>query len=243
MKIIGSVLGAVILISTLCSAQYKSNPLLWKVFVSAGYANVKSADIENYYSSIVDSYRSLGVPIPTQTPFGRTAIISSGCEITLIRGVWTGISISYLYSPAYSNYADYGGTLKIKGNVNTADISIIFETELQKFGIFPLILHIQPGLCYTHTFVIQQFRNFSSPQMNLDEQLTASAWGPSGQMMLGTSVPVGTFTMSFLGGYRLNFAHNDQQSISSSAGDSTIDEIWNIGISGIIMYLSFEKEL
>ncbi len=150
--------------------QQTKFPTLWKGFISLGYGNTTAGNINQYYDLIINSYNNSGVPIKKQTEFGRTLILNGGFLFTRIERIWFGLSVEYLYSPSYSGYKDFLGSLKVNGYVNSFGISIKVKTTVANIGEFPLNISIQPGMDYVTTEIIQELRYLDFTKKNYDMQ-------------------------------------------------------------------------
>ncbi len=98
-------------------------PLLYKPFISIGYTNTSTNIATEYYNVILNAYRSEGIPVPTQISFGKTTILNGGVYFSRLTTIWIGVALGYAYTPAYSDYGDYAGTLKIDGKIEDYTIS------------------------------------------------------------------------------------------------------------------------
>jgi hypothetical protein len=223
----------------LAQAQQSKAPTLWKVFISVGYADATSSNLNDYYNLIVDSYRSSGIPIPTQVPFGRTALVNGGFLFTRLEHVWIGLCAGFTYSPSYSNYEDYAGTLKINGLINSYEVSLKIKATVSKIGDFPVVVSAQPGVSYVTTSITQDLRLSNFSAQNYDLKWSSFAWGPFLLGSLGTSIDVGIFMISPDVGYKLSW----NKIYELGLGNQRIYGPWNIGPSGVLFLLSFEKQL
>jgi hypothetical protein len=225
------------------SSQEDKYPMLWKTFVSIGYANAASSNVSEYYDLIVDSYRHNDIPILTQTPFGRTVLVNAGFLFTRLEDIWFGLSVGYSYSPAFSNYEDYAGTLKVNGSVNSFEISIKFQYIPEKIAGLPIIISAQPGISYASSSITQELRSNDFPELNYDSKWSTDAWGPCFQGTIGTSVPWGKLSILLEGGYRFSWNKVFEEKIESSAGNSKRYEALDIGQTGIVFLLTVNYEL
>ncbi len=233
---------SLLLQGTNAQVQPQKSPTLWNTFISIDYADAISIDVRDYYKSIVDSYRSAGIPIPTQTEFGRTWGINAGVLLTRLESNWVGISVGYLYSPAHSSYKDYAGTLKIDGSITSVEILFNYKVVLMKTNTFQINAGICPGLNYSVSTISQEVNYFIYPEKNLNKRWSENAWGPSFKATLGSSIPIGEFILSLDGGYLFNLTNVPKDRIFQ--GTKTLTQSgWNIGISGYILNVSFGTTL
>ena len=185
-------------------SQQKRYPVLWRAFISIGYADATSGIVREYDDLIVNSYRSDGIPIPTQIPFGRTALINAGILFTQLKDIWFGFCVGYSYSPSYSNYKDYAGTLKINGSINSYELSLRIKASLDQIGDFPITVSVQPGIAHVASSITQELRISDLSVQHYDWNWSASTWGPFFQSTLGISIPVRNFIISLEGGYKFS---------------------------------------
>ncbi len=214
-------------------------PTRWKLFASVGYANTTSNNLNDYYNLIVDSYRLNGIPIPTQVPFGRTALVNAGFLVTRLESVWFGLCVGYAYSPAYSNYEDYAGTLKINGSISSYEVSLKIRANVATIGVFPVVISAQPGISYVTSSIEQHLRLSNVPELNYDLKWSSVAWGPFAQAMGGTSMMLGSFDMSLDVGYKFSW----NKTYALDFGNRKKYGPWNIGPSGILFLLSIDMQL
>lgn len=196
-----------------------------------------------YYNGILEGYRSQGVPIATQIGFGRTAVVRTGFLYYPLEDIGAGISLGYSYSPAYSDYQDYGGSLKVDGSVSVFDISLIMQNTLAKIGDFPINLGFEVGDCHLSSSVVQEVRFNDFPGNNLDWKLSNGSWAPCLGVTLGSSTQFGKLIVSLGAGYRHTF--NKLQDSTIETNGSSTDWPWNfnLGQSGFSLLLSFGTRL
>ncbi len=220
-------------------SQVKRVPAHPKAFVSIGYGITKSDNLSEYYDILVNNYRSLGVPVSTQREFGPTLMANAGVIFNLIENIGAGISFGYLYSPAYSNYKDYAGTLKINGSVRSFEILLNVYYTLLKVGEFPIVLSPQLGVSHSSVLITQEvrFNNFS--ENNYNWKMTKDGWGPCAQLTIGTSINLGEFIVALEGGYRYTQIHVTEQTEESTTGTEEVNKAMGIGLNGFISDLSF----
>ena len=216
-------------------------PVRWNAFISVDYAGAVSGDIRNYYDGIVDLYRSEGIPIPTQTKFGTATGISAGVFLSRLKNIWAGISIGYSSSPAYSIYKDYSGTLKINGNITSAEILLNLKILLVKTNGFQADVKICPGVSFTTLKISREINYSMYPDKNLYKSWRDNAWGPSCKAKFGISIPVSDFLISFEGGYMANLNNVPKDRVYKNTGMLT-ESGWNIGMSGYIIDVSIGTE-
>ena len=222
-------------------AQPDKYPLRRNAFISVEYAGAVSGDIRKYYNGIVDMYRSEGIQIPTQTKFGTAAGISAGVLLSRLENIGAGISIGYSRSPAYSIYKDYSGTLKVNGNITSAEILLNLKIMLVKTKGFEADVKICPGVSYTTLKISREINYSMYPDKNLDKSWRDNAWGPSCKAKLGISIPVSDFMISLEGGYTANLNNVPKDRVYKNTGMLT-ESGWNIGMSGYIIDISFGTE-
>jgi hypothetical protein len=220
-------------------APYTSLP----IFISAGYASQSPVYVREYYDEIVNSYRYEGIPIPTQLEFGRTAAANAGMFFGGIEEVRVGFSIGYSYTPAYSNYKDDVGTLKVNGSAASLEISFIGEITAVEIVKVPVHLNVQLGTCRNSASITQELRFFDFPWNNYDSKWSASAWGVYSQFTVGVPVQLGNLTLGLEGGYRYSSCQVTDETIESSTGNYSTDDHWDIGQNGFIFLVSAEMNL
>ncbi len=230
------------IIQTACSQDTASH-LSSAVFFSAGYANESPVYVREYYDNVVEFYRDNGVPIPTQLDFGRTITADAGIYFKAIKGVRIGFSIGYSFSPAYSNYQDYAGTLKVNGSVNALEIAFRGQFTTVEIADVPIYLNIQLGVCQNSASITQELRFIDFPENNFDSKWSASAWGVCSQLTFGVPVRLGDFILVLEGGYRYSSCQVTGVTIESSTGNSSIDSHWDIGQDGFVFLASIEMNI
>lgn len=219
---------------------------LWRPFVSIGYGSASLGDVANLYHEIVQSYQTAGIPVPTQTDFGRTLDLGGGVLYSPINILWLGVSLNYLASPAYSDYQDYAGTLKIDGAVTRFQLAFVLQYVLTRFGRVPLLLSASPGISFYSARITQDIRFSAYPQTDYNQKITSSSAFPSFELMLGTSVPVGPVISTIQAGYRLTVTGPIPYSTTTNPPDPQVDELhpsWGISDSGFLIKLSFATQL
>ncbi len=207
-------------------------------FIAIGYAHESSQYVREFYDNILDNYRSYGIPIPTQVPFGRTISVNGGILFSWMTDAAIGLSIGYSYSPAYSNYKDYSGTLEVNGSTSVLDMCIKGQIIVTKISTFQMDLNVQGGVSRGTASITQALHYSDNPDFNYDGKWSTSAWGPFSQVTLGFPVQCGDYTVSFEGGYRYSSGQVTNQTIESGAGSITTDYHWDIGQSGFVFLVS-----
>lgn len=221
--------------------QKKKLPLLYEPFISVGYLNITNNLATDYYKIILDSYRSMGIPIPTQVDFGSTLSTKGGVYLSLSKTVSIGLALGYIYSNAYSGYKDYAGTLKVNGTIQSYTISFVGRGTITNIADFPLNIFIEAGSSYATASIIEKLLLNEYPQNNLDTKWSAKAWGPFIQSTFGTDFLFGIMTVSPQVGYCLNFNNvspDFNKDIYIKYG-TNLDRLSNIGQSGIIFLVKF----
>jgi hypothetical protein len=216
--------------------QQKKLPLLYEPFISIGYMNASTNLASDYYNIIVDSYRSRGVPVPTQVNFGHAITANGGVYFGLLKKISAGFGVGYIYSNAHSNYKDYEGTLKVNGSIESYKISFIAKGTLYNIINYPLILFNEISLNYTSAVILQDltFDNYSNS--NSHKKWAVNSWGPSGQLGIGTEFQFGMLTLSPQVGYHLsmNLVSSEVNKVIYIEYGTNFDNRKNIGYSGFI---------
>jgi hypothetical protein len=212
-------------------------------FVSLGYAHESPRYVREFYDNIVEGYRYNGIPIPTQVEFGRTLTVNGGILYGRVPEIKIGLSVGYSFSPAYSNYKDYVGSLEINGFTSALDISFKGVFTVMMIGNAQMNLDIQVGAFNRSASITQSLHFQDFPQENYDGTWSASAWGPFSQLTIGFPVHMGTYTLSFEGGYRYSSGQVTNQTVKSSEGNYTTDLHWDIGSDGFVFLITCGMDL
>ena len=223
------------------SQEDSASTTRWYSYVSAGYAYAAPSIVREYYDLIVASYQAEGVPISTQTPFGRTIGGSAGVLYSRLKSISVGFSVAYWYSPAYSNYQDYAGTLKVNGSVSSLELSLKILHRFAMIGEFPLNVSVQPGIASSSASIIQDLQFLDSPDLMYHSKWSASKWGPCFQATLGTSLKLTQFTVALEVGYKFVWTIVSESTVESTAGNRMMHEPWNIGQEGVVVLASIGR--
>ncbi|MGE5810544.1 MAG: hypothetical protein ACM339_03525, partial [Ignavibacteria bacterium] len=175
--------------------------------------------------------------------FGSTLIVNIGVLITRLENIWFGLSLGYLYSPAYSSYEDYSGTLKVNGFVSSYEIALKIKGTVFKIDNFQFDISSQPGLAYSSACITEELTYFGIPQADYDSKWSAYTWGPSFQLTICPAIRLGEFYLSLDGGYRFAWNEVTKGKIESSIGNYERNEVMDISQDGVIFLFSMEKEL
>ncbi|HUI29451.1 MAG TPA: hypothetical protein VLX91_04470 [Candidatus Acidoferrales bacterium] len=215
---------------------------IWQPFISVGYESASTGDVSIFYHNIVQSYRDQGIPVPTQTDFGRTLAVNGGFLYCPIASIWFGLSMGCLYSPAFSDYQDYAGTLKVDGSVVTYPITIITQYKLTDVGSFPILIIVKPGFSYFASKITQDLEFAGSPQNDFHSKISSYSWAFCIEAGLGTSVQIGRITATIESGYHLSgVGPLDYHQNPGPANDPYWGErhfMWSMGQSGFIVRLT-----
>lgn len=216
---------------------------LWQPFISVGYGAETFGDMNSYYDGIVGFYRNQGIQVPTQTDLGRTVEARAGILYSRIKPIWIGLSLGYSYSPAFSYYNDYAGTLKINGSVRSFDISLVVQHTLTRIMDFPLVLDAIPGVTHVSYLVTQDIEYANYPQDNYHSTLSDNVWGPSLKLILGTRVPLGNWRLSAGVGYDIVLLGTPTYSVQpanalGNEGVGNPNQSWSPSPSGFIFVVT-----
>lgn len=173
----------------------------WRSIAAVGYWH-GSSDLNDYYASVLDHYRELGIPIPLQRGFGRTVFIDAGVLYSTIASLQIGFSAGVRYTPASAGYEDFAGILRIDGSMYSYSLSLVMIHELAKIGGLPFLLTFEPGVAYSTVAITKELQFTGRPQFNEQGEWRGSAWGYHFRILLGTSVPLGPFTAGLHAGYQ-----------------------------------------
>ena len=212
-------------------------------FVSVGYPYTGTGDLNEYYSSIVDNYRSQGVPIETQVGFGRTLVIGGGVLYNWYRSIRLGVSLGYWYSPAYSSYEDYGGTLKVNGSINDLDVCLMMQSTVEEVGGFPVEVGIRVGATHSSVVITQDARFHDFPEENSHSEFSKTCWGPCFEPTVGSRVGFGKLIVSLEGGYRLASSKLPKNPSQTPGGLGSVSQEFNVSESGFVVLLSLATTL
>ena len=207
-------------------------------FISIGYPYTNTGDLNDYYNSIVNSYRSQGVPISTQVEFGRTLVVGGGVLYNFKNDTRLGISLGYWYSPAYSGYEDYGGTLKINGSLNDLDICLMLQTMIDQIENYPVVIDIRVGGCRSSLGITQDVRFNSFSENNSNVNFSKVCWGPCFELTIGSRFEFGGLIFSPEVGYRLTSNKLPKLPSENSNGIGSVSDEFNISESGVVFLLS-----
>lgn len=213
----------------------------YKAYFSAGYAYTSLGSFKNYYDQIIDTYNYNGIPIPSHGDFKNSLLFEGGILLSRIKKIWFGISANYLYTPAFANYKDYLGTLKVNGAVNSFGIALIFKAELFNAFEHPILISVQPGLNYASANITEDLKYNEQSEFNYFRDWKLDAWGPSIKALITTIIPFGEFNLVPGIGYR--YAWNKVG--SDDLEKEVRNRFWSIdfGQNGIVFNLALEKEL
>ena len=213
-------------------SQHAEGDVHWWPFFSVAYWSADS-DLNDYYKEILGFYRDNGIPIPTQTDFGKTLCINGGILMSRKSTIKIGVSFGYRYTPAYSSYADYAGTLKVNGSINSYEIVLVLKATMAEWWGFPVILSFEPGIGNMYATITEDLKYPGASQFNYVSKWTASGLGFQVRMMLGTSLRTGLFDVGLNAGYQasLNEANNVREhSVPMSLNQSGVVFLVSVGL-------------
>ena len=214
----------------------------FKLFISLGYGNTESSSLTSFYNSIIDNYRLAGVPVSTQRKFGPTLLANAGL-LYMYEKFGAGISLDYLYSPAFSNYKDYAGAVKIKGSVTSYEIMLFGQYSIGTIGIFPIYIKPQIGFCHAALLITNDINFNDYPQFNNNQKISISGYGPSFQITLGTNVDLKDYFIGFEVGYRFTRVPVSNSTIILDTQTGQTPDDLDIGEKGLISLISFGFKL
>lgn len=245
MRFIVSVLLFLSISGTAISQQKNKPSLMWKGFVSVGYANATSDNISNYYKGVIDLYNLRGIPISIQKKFGPMLSLNMGVLFTQLQRIWFGFVLGYEYSSAYSGYKDFAGLLKVKGDIRAYKLSLNLKATITELGRYPINLDIEPGIDYSSASIVQDLDFFNFPNYSYGTKWLVNSWGFCFQSTLGSTINFGKFSVSIDGGYLFLWNNVFNNSTREAVGkyNLNIGGPWNIGVSGFIFLVSADFNL
>lgn len=220
-------------------SQLKRSPKPWRAFISIGYGSTTSDNLSEYYNILVDNYRISGVPIRTQEEFGPTLLANGGIILNILENIGAGISFEYLYSPAFSHYKDFAGTVKINGSIKCYNILLKVNYIPWKIGNLALVLSPQIGACHSSVIMTQEVRFNEFPESNYDWKMSKSGWGPCVQGTIGALINLEEFFVSLEGGFRYGRIQVAKQKEESTSETIEVIQVMDIALDGFITHLSF----
>jgi len=224
-------------------SQIKSPPTKYNLFVSVGYGNTASANIRDYYNSIVDNYRAAGIPIQIQAPFGPTVIMNTAIILNVLQEIGAGVSFAYLYSPAFSNYQDYAGTVKIDGSISAYEFSLKMRYSPLNFGNISIFISPHINICHTSVVITQDVRTNNYQYMDYNWKMTKEGWGPGLQMSAGPFIRLDRFIIEVEGGYRYTWIHVADQTEERAVGTNKVMQPMDISFNGFYSLFTVGMEL
>ncbi|HVN48645.1 MAG TPA: hypothetical protein VMU30_07470, partial [Bacteroidota bacterium] len=162
-------------------------PMTYDAYISVGYGSTVPSGVSDLYNSYINNYQSLGVPVQNQIKYGPTAILNSGLLFSIVDDIYLGMTFDYFYSPAYSNYQDSFGSLKINGTLQSYDITMKFRYVPDYIGKFPVMLNFQAGACHTYLSTMQEIQFTTLPINTNNLKMNCDGWGPTFQLTIGTA--------------------------------------------------------
>jgi hypothetical protein len=233
----------VLLLLQYLPAQPNKLHFTYSTFITIGYGNLSSKDVNDAFNYIVNDIRETGVPVNIQTKFGRTAMAGAGVMLNVINRIGLGLVFDYMYTPAYANYKDQFGLIKIKGTMNEYAISIKTRFISGQDGNFPFIVSPQLGFCHTSLSLSRDINFNDSPKANSAWEMTKDGGGLLLQATIGTSYKLGIINAAIEGGYRYSWvrALEQNEQLITNTNTETIDNNndMDIGLSGLFSALSF----
>ena len=188
------------------------------MFIGAGYWSAPS-DLNDFYAKVLAYYQQRGIPIPMQAHLSRSFLLEGEALYSRIPELQIGVSAGYQYSPAYSGYEDFAGTLRVDGSISSMVLSLVVHWKVLGFlWGQPLIFTLEPGLIRSSASINVQSDFHDWPQSNEESRWAASAWGIQIRGLLGTSVPIGPFVVGMHAGYQKSL-------VSASNGSADAPEL------------------
>jgi hypothetical protein len=224
----------IIILSQSVYPQQRRTFISWDAFVSVGYGNTGTAGARDYFNYIVENYRSHGIQAQTKTEFGKTAIANAGINFGIYENLGVGLLCGYFYCPAYANYGDYGGALKIDGLVNAFDISVKVRYSPFMIGDFPIILSAQIGACYSSLKITEELKYYNYSSNNYNWEMTSDGWSPIYQVTIGSSITLGKLILGLEGGYTYSWNEVMPERHTSKYGIVTDSRMIEIAPNGLI---------
>ncbi len=233
----------IIVLSQLVFPQTRRVSSAWDVYFAAGYGISNTSSLSGYYDYLCNFYIAHGIPLQTQTKFSKTAILNAGVMYGFLKDFSAGISLGYMHSPAYTNYEDDNGTLKINGSLNIFYISgMIRYTPYKIFGC-PIILRSQVGICSASSNITGQIRFITYALYNEDWNVSLNDVGIFFQGSIGTSFKFGGFNLGLEAGYAYSYIKFLPEGVKTKLGVIADPRVVDNGPQTIILLASVGFQL
>jgi hypothetical protein len=198
-------------------------------------------DIGTMYHHILQTYRDEGVPVSTQTDFGHTIELGGGTLYSPMESMWLGISVTYSYSPAFSDYQDYAGTLRINGSVKSAQLVFVGGYTLARVAGCPIRVLVKPGYSRFSAVITEDIQIPNSVQKGYNRSRSSTTGGPYLEMTVGAWIPVGPLQLSVELGYRGIFVGEMAYSLNTVPADPAAPNreiYWDVADNGFMLTTS-----
>ncbi len=213
----------------------------WQPFISVQYGSMNFGDVGTMYHHILQTYRDEGVPVQIQTDFGRTVELGGGALYSPIQSMWLGVSVTYSYSPAFSDYRDFAGTLRINGSVRSTQLVFMGGYTLARVAGCPIRAFVKPGYSSFSAVITENLQIPSSAGTIYSRSRSTSTGGPYLEMTVGAWIPVGPLQLSVELGYRGVFIGQSAYSLETVPADPATPNsqvYWNVADSGFMLTTS-----
>lgn len=170
--------------------------------ILAGYNTFRLSEVIEFYQLVVNSFRDLNIPVPTQQSFPGNGIVELSLLLRQDPRTLVGFGISYSNTGAYSRYADYAGTLDISAKVDMLNIRGVFEGEVFSGKHLRGLINVQPGFVFGRTSLRQAVSLREYVSLRSSSALTALGNGFSMDAKLGLGLSMGRLSLLSYGGYR-----------------------------------------
>ena len=209
------------------------------ILCSVGYGISSFGQVNDYYNNIITQYKEEGIPIKKQYGFSRTAYLNLQLLYSpVLPPMWFGVSIGYSFSPAYANYKDFAGILRVNGKITCLDLSITARMKMAEIKDFPIYFSIRPGISHYILDITNSAEFIKYPQSNFSDKAKLTLWAPFIGVTFGTTIHFSHFILELDIGYQTMVIGNHDITLQSSSGTITEIPLGNCYQYGLLTFIS-----
>ncbi len=185
------------------SSAVRDSGGVWKISFEAetGYTTFSLNDAHSAFQSLLDAYRQIDIPLPTQTMFPGNMLIGGSVLFSSDLPVELGFGAYFSKSAAISSYKDFSGTMleRMDMDMTTVHFTVRIGDPAGSPGYF---IYAQPGL----TFAVLDYSEnvdltYPAPQ-SVGHRTSEHGFEVDGEAGVGVAARVYRLPISVEVGYR-----------------------------------------
>jgi hypothetical protein len=167
-----------------------------------GFNTFALGDVRNFYSGLLEVYRTNGVPIPAQREFPGNLLVGVSFLYTIPSVADIGLGSRYTWTRGFSSYEDYAGRANVNGKIFMVTLEGIIQRDIVTESNVEAYAGARGGLVFGWSKFSQSIVFNDYPDQNVDILLSGTGKGYSVEGFIGVKRHMNTIVLGVCTGYR-----------------------------------------